>query len=117
MSCDCAVPSAPGIKARIVWMNQIASILTTINRTVSSHKNYITIITFIEYYYLVNVYRSNFTSVRELMAQPLTTQSPTLTPPLERHVTLLQFQLQHVPVDSAATCLIPLSQYVLTLLA
>ena len=37
------------------------------------------------------------------MAQPLTTQSHTLTPPLKEHVALLLFQLQLVPVGDVTT--------------
>ena len=53
----------------------------------------------------------------ELMVPPLTTQSHTLTPALEEHVTVLQFHLHHVQMDSATICLILYLQYVLNLTA
>ena len=97
----CVVPSAPEVTAR--WMNQFASILTSFNETVRSQCH----VPFcINNLIVADVYRSGFSSVMELMVRPLTTQSHTLTPPLEEHVTLLQFQLQHVPVDGVTTCLI-----------
>ena len=52
-------------------------------------------------------YRSSFSSVMDLTAQKLTTQSPTLTLPLGEHVTLLQFQLQHASMDCVITFDIP----------
>ena len=55
-------------------------------------------------------------SVMDLMAWQLTTQSSTLTLSLEDHVILLQFQRQHVPMDSVFICLIYI-QYVLILTA
>ena len=61
-------------------------------------------------------YRSSFSSVMDLTAQKLTTQSPTPTLPLGEHVTLLQFQLQHASMDCVITCLI-YPQHVLILTA
>ena len=76
------VPSAPEITAR--WMNQFASILTSFNESV---RHAISFIKFVANVY----YRSSFSSAVELMVQPLTTQSHTLTPALVEHVIVLQF--------------------------